>query len=73
MDVNAKSQIASKRYTGGERSSCVADRRLLLASASQDKTLRIWSIKASASAASSAALAGSTDLTKMIARQAGPT
>ena len=63
-----KSRISSKPYTGCECSPFVADGRLMLASASQDKTLRIWTIQASASAADAAAPAGSTDLTKMIAR-----
>ena len=71
MDVNLESRISSNGYTGCECSPRGADGRLLLASASQDKTLRIWRLQASASAADAAAPAGSSDLTKMIARQAG--
>ena len=70
MHVYLESRISSDLCTGCECSLCVADGRLLLASASQDKTLRIWSIQASASAADAAAPPGSTDLTKMIARRA---
>ena len=53
-----------------------ADAKLLLASASQDKTLRIWNIQASARGAAAAAqqtgqeiAAQPSDLAQMIARQ----